>query len=111
MDLTLRPPEHESIARHLENCEQCRQEADDLAKVMRVMRSVPRKEPVIDLWEEFTPTFEAIQNGDGACVTDAAPGLGISRVLNAIRDGWFIFINVVSISTRNKLQYLMRGTG
>lgn len=107
---TLLPKDRDRVVEHLATCVQCRMEANDLAKAIHVIRTMPRKEPVTDLWEEFAPRFDAIRSGEDS-TPQCSEDFSFARVVDAIREGWLIFANVVSISTRTKLQSLTRGTG
>ena len=48
------------LEQHVAGCPACRAELNDLRETLRVVHSLPRQEPAIDLWEQFAPEFEEI---------------------------------------------------
>jgi len=53
--------ERESIPRealaHLEQCPECRALLDELSKTVALLRRLPAREPVLDLWSEMAPAM------------------------------------------------------
>jgi len=55
--------DHEAdlLTAHLAECEHCRAELAELEEVLKVIHSLPRQEPVLDLWQEFAPKMAEIR--------------------------------------------------
>jgi len=80
-----------AVKSHLAGCGDCRSEHEDLQRMLGIFHALPREEPVFELWQEFAPSFAAIQGE-----MKLGPfRLFFVRIIHAIRDGWNIFVNVV----------------
>ena len=90
----LAEPEAARMAEHLAGCETCRAELADLEETLRVVHGLPQKEPVLDLWDEFTPRFVEICAESRLSLMDSIR-MYFAHVFMALREGWEIFVTAV----------------
>lgn len=111
LEKSLTPSTSDRMAEHLAGCERCRSEVRNLAKTLRVIQSLPKKEPATDLWLEFSPKFAAIRAEIGES-TQERTVKHLSDLWATVYEGWLIFCAVVSVNTRRTLRgYSLRDAG
>ena len=87
----LAEPEAARMAEHLAGCDDCRAEFADLEETLRVVHGLPPKEPVLDLWREFTPRFVEVCAESRLGLLDRI-GMYFAHLFMAVREGWEIFV-------------------
>lgn len=85
------------VQEHLAACAECSAELDDLDATLSVIHSLPRHEPVFDLWQEFAPRMAEIQAEAGLDSRDRVR-LSFSHFLTTLKEGWLMFRTVVRYS-------------
>jgi hypothetical protein len=58
---TLTEARKQLVHDHLSICAPCRSELEELNSALNMLHSLPRQDPVFDLWEAFGPAFTRVQ--------------------------------------------------
>jgi len=93
----LAEPEESLLDEHLAECEKCRAELAELEKTLAVVHDLPRQGPMGDLWPEFAPKFAEIRAEMRVSLLERIL-LWFTRLLDAIAEGWMIFITTVRMN-------------
>jgi hypothetical protein len=105
---SLAPSEHETIAQYLERdtpeSKAAAQEANDLARMLTVLHNrVPRREPTLDIWQEFNPKMQHYLHEEKMSVTDRVK-LRAGRFLSNVAAGTILFTQAVAVNTESKMK-------
>lgn len=100
LDDELSGPQRDTVQHHLAECAACRSEYEELRRTFGIIHSLPRQEPVFELWQEFAPRFAEIH----AEMSMGPVRLYFSRLSSAISEGWTIFLNVVRTNARAEIR-------
>ncbi len=82
------------VTEHLAGCAECRQELADLDETLRVVRGMPEREPVFDMWPELAAMCADIRMELRLNPADRVRRWFVSFIL-AFKDGWAILLENV----------------
>jgi anti-sigma factor RsiW len=104
----LSPSEQEAVAQYLERdtpeSKAAAQEANDLARMLTVLHSrVPRREPTLDIWQEFNPKMQHYLQEEKMSVADRVK-LRAGRFLSNVAAGTILFTHAVAVNTESKMK-------
>jgi hypothetical protein len=100
--------EQEAIAHYLERdtpeAKAAAQEANDLARMLTVLHNrVPRREPTLDIWQEFNPKMQHYLQEEKMSVADRVK-LRAGRFLSNVAAGTILFTQAVAVNTESKMK-------
>lgn len=105
---SLTAQKHTAIQMHLEGCTICSQEARLMTSMLSVLRQLPAREPVLEIWSELEPKVAAI-------VAEERMGLverlqhRIVRILSNFAAGTILFTQAVALNTEARMRkYLIQ---
>lgn len=98
LDGTLPIAQIEQVRHHLSECSVCREEYEELSETLNLIHSMPRQEPVFEIWQEFAPKFAEIH----AEMRMGPLRFYFSRVYNAVKEGWVIFISALQMNSNRE---------
>jgi len=97
-----------AVASHLQSCAACSQEARFLTSMLSVLRQLPPREPVLEIWSELEPKVAAI-------VAEERMGFlqrmqhRIIRILSNFAAGSILFTQAVAVNTEARMRkYLIQ---
>ena len=101
---SLDPKRNAAVSAHLASCPACAREAQGLGTMVRFLHErVPRREPVLDIWQELAPKVQEVM-AESRLGFFPRLKLRVGRLLNNVALGAIWYTQAVAFNTERKLQ-------
>jgi anti-sigma factor RsiW len=102
IDGSLPPPERQGIEAQIEQDPAAAREMYELTQVLEVLHTLPRREPVLDLWRELAPKVAAIHAEERLGIP-ARLRLRAQRFLASFAEGTILFTQALAMNTEARM--------
>jgi anti-sigma factor RsiW len=101
-------PLRQSVAAHLAGCAHCADEERQMAAMFKFLHNtLPKREPVLDMWTELAPKIAAIQAEEHLSIA-ARLKLRTGKFLGTVAAGAILFTQALAINTEARMRkYLL----
>jgi anti-sigma factor RsiW len=103
----LAPPEREALERALAENPDLAREHREFEKTLKLMHSLPRREPVLDIWLELSPKVERILAEEKLSVGDRLRLRG-TRFLASFAEGAILWTQALAMNTEARMSKYVR---
>ena len=94
----LAPPEREALEQALAQDPELAREHQEFEKTLKLMHSLPRREPVLDIWLEMSPKVERLLAEEKLSVADRLRLRG-TRFLASFAEGAILWTQALAMNT------------
>jgi len=92
------------VAAHIASCEPCAREAKALEAMVRFLHErLPRREPILDIWQELSPKVTEVLAEQRLGFLDRMK-LRVGRLLNNIAVGSIWFTQALAYNTQRRME-------
>jgi anti-sigma factor RsiW len=103
----LAPPEREALERELAKDPGLAREKRELEKTLLLLRSLPRREPLLDIWMELSPKVAQVREEEKLNLADRVRRRG-TRFLASFAEGAILWTQALAINTEARMGKYVR---
>ncbi|MGC4045893.1 MAG: zf-HC2 domain-containing protein [Armatimonas sp.] len=103
----LAPPEREALEKALAQDPELAREYQEYEKTLKLMHSLPRREPVLDIWMELSPKVERLLAEEKLSVGDRLRLRG-TRFLANFAEGAILWTQALAMNTEARMGKYVR---
>jgi anti-sigma factor RsiW len=103
----LAPPERQALEKALAEDPELAREHRELEKTLKLMHSLPRREPVLDIWLEMSPKVERLLAEEKLSVWDRLRLRG-TRFLASFAEGAILWTQALAMNTEARMGKYVR---